>query len=223
MSRFIRTDEHQDVLASLEQCAFSLAQVRRSERAWKWVILSLHSALQGAMACHLSGTEQLGALEKRSVENWHQWNEKCIQDDAEDSGDPRRKRLARERLADTNELFRRLHCSEARIEDGCGRVISITDQQRASFQLLHDRRNEFTHFSPKSWIIDLCSIKQAIEDVLNVLCLIADDGWPFRHMAEQDWSILRSKIEEIRREVDAIDRIPATQTAPREGFGEEDA
>ena len=219
MSRFIRTDEHQDVLASLEQCAFSLAQVRRSERAWKWVILSLHSALQGAMACHLSGTEQLGALEKRSVENWHQWNEKCIQDDAEDSGDPRRKRLARERLADINELFRRLHCSEARIEDGCGRVISITDQQRASFQLLHDRRNEFTHFSPKSWIIDLCSIKQAIEDVLNVLCLIADDGWPFRHMAEQDWSILRSKIEEIRREVDAIDRIPATQTAPRERLG----
>ena len=209
MSEFVRTDECQDVLASLEQCVFSLAQARRSERAWKWVILSLHSALQGAMVCHLSGPEQLGALQERSAENWRQWNEKCIQDGAEDSGNPRRKRLARERLADANELFRRLHCSAARIEDGCGRIISITDQQRDSFELLHDLRNEFTHFSPKSWIIDLRSIKQAIEDVLNVLCLIADDGGPLRQMTDQDWNILRSKIEEVRREVDAIDRMLA--------------
>jgi hypothetical protein len=208
MSEFVRTDECQDVLASLEQCAFSLAQARRSERAWKWVILSLHSALQGAMVCHLSGPEQLGALEEGSAENWRQWEEKCIQDGAEDSGDPRRKRLAREHLADAKKLFRRLHCSAARIEDGCGGIVPITDQQRDSFEFLHDLRNEFTHFSPKSWSIDLCSIKQAIEDVLNVLCLIVDDGGP-RRLA-QDWNILRSKIEEIRREVDAIDRMLAT-------------
>ena len=30
--------------------------------------------------------------------------------------------------------------------------------------------------------------------------------WPFRHMTEQDRNILRSKIEEVRREADAIDR-----------------
>ena len=88
MSKYVRTDECQDVLASLEQCAFSLAQVRRSERAWKWVILSLHSALQGAMVCHLSGTEQLGALRGDDAKRWREWNNNSIQGGDENAGDP---------------------------------------------------------------------------------------------------------------------------------------
>ena len=208
MSIFVHTDECQDVLASLEQCAFSLAQARQSERAWKWIILSLHSALQGAMVCHLSGTEGLGALEKCSAEKWREWNTKSIQDGAEDAVDP-----PRERLAGPNELFRRLHCSAARIEDGCGGVISITEQQNESFKRLQELRNEFTHFSPKGWSIGLCGAKQVIDDVLNVISLITEDNWPFRHMSEQDRNILRSKIEEVRREADEIDRILAMKAA----------
>ena len=214
MSKWVHTDECQDVLASLEQCAFSLAEARRSERAWKWVILSLHSALQGAMVCHLSGPERLGALKKRSAAKWRTRNEKYIQNGAEDAYDP-----DEERLADAKELFKRLHCSKARIEDECGGEISITEQQRESFKRLHELRNEFSHFSPKGWSIGLCGTKQVIDDVLNIMCLIADDGWPFRNMAEQDRSILRSKIEGIRREADAIDRIRATENAIRGGLG----
>lgn len=205
MSTFVRTDECQDVLGSLEQCAFSLAQARRSERAWKWVVLSLHSALQGAMVCHLSGTEQLGALQERDATRWREWNNKSIQEGDEDTGDP-----PPERLADASELFKRLHRSAARIEDGCGGVISITEQQNASFKRLHELRNEFSHFSPKGWSIGLGGTKQAIDDVLNIMCLIADDGWPFRHMTEKDRNILRSTIEDVRREADATDRILAT-------------
>ena len=73
MAKYVRTDECQDVLVSLEHCALSLRQARQSDRAWKWVILSLHSALQGAMVCHLSGTAQLGALTKKRAEEWLEW------------------------------------------------------------------------------------------------------------------------------------------------------
>ena len=208
MSMYVHTDECQDVLASLEQCALSLAQVRRSERAWKWVILSLHSALQGAMVCHLSGTERLGALEKRSATKWRGWNKRNIQDDRDDSGVP-----ISERVADAKKLFKRLHCSAARVEDGCGGVISIAEHQRESFKRLHELRNELSHFSPKGWSIGLSGTKQVIGDVLNIMCLIADDRWPFRHMTEQDRNILRSKIEGVRREADATDRILPTEEA----------
>ena len=166
------------------------------------------------MVCHLSGPERLGALEKRSAAKWRTRNEKYIQNGAEDAYDP-----DEERLADAKELFKRLHCSKARIEDECGGEISITEQQRESFKRLHELRNEFSHFSPKGWSIGLCGTKQVIDDVLNIMCLIADDGWPFRNMAEQDRSILRSKIEGIRREADAIDRIRATENAIRGGLG----
>ena len=202
MNAFVRADECQDVLGSLETCAFSLAQARRSERAWKWVVLSLHSALQGAMVCHLSGTERLGTLQDRDATEWREWNDRSIQEGGEDAGDP-----PPERLADANELFKRLHRSAARIEDGCGGVISITEQQKISFKWLHELRNGFSHFSPRGWSIGLPGTKQAINNVLDIMCLIADDDWPFRHMGEQDRNVLRSKIEEVRREADAIERV----------------
>ena len=203
MNTFVRADECQDVLGSLEQCAFSLAQASRSDRAWKWVVLSLHSALQGAMVCHLSGTEQLGALQECNATEWHKWNKSIQEGNEAAAGAP-----PRPRLANADELFKRLHGSAARIEDGCGGVISVTEQQKASFKRLHDLRNEFSHFSPKGWIIGLSGTMQAIDDVLNIMRLIADDDWPFRHMTEHG-NILRSKIEEVRREADAIDRILA--------------
>ena len=218
MSKYVRIDECQDVLASLEQCAFSLAQARRSEHAWKWVILSLHSALQGAMVCHLSGPEGLGAVDKHSAAKWREWNEKYIQNGSEDAY-----YSDRERLADAKELFKRLLCSKARIEDECGGVVSITEQQRRSFERLHELRNEFSHFSPKGLSIGLCGYKHVVNDVLNIMCLIADDGWAFRHMVEQDRNLLRSKIEGIRREADAVDLILATEKAIRGGLGREDA
>ena len=56
--------------------------------------------------------------------------------------------------------------------------------------------------------------------MLNIMCLIADDGWPFRHMTEQDRNTLRSKIEGIHRETDAIDRILPAEKASTMGWDE---
>ena len=195
---FIYIDEGQDFLASLEQCVQNLSQARRLDHAWKWVILSLHSALQGAMVCHLSGTEQRGALTDKSTAKWHEWDEKdrqgkiAYQDDIDEFGLPSKRiknkkdNLPSDRVANTPALFERLGCSEKRIEGGCGRVISITEKQRKSFNRLHNLRNKFSHFSPKGWSIELCFIKETIYDITEVLCIIVDDDWPFRHMSEKD-------------------------------------
>ena len=76
------------------------------------------------------------------------------------------------------------------------------------------RSNGCTNFETDSLISvqevgasDYLVPKQAINNVLDIMCLIADDDWPFRHMGEQDRNVLRSKIEEVRREADAIERV----------------
>ena len=187
MAKYVHTDEHQDVLGSLEHCALSLQQARRSDRAWKWVVLSLHSALQGAMVCHLSGTAQLGALTKKSAEKWLERYDK-------DEDQP----LPRECVASAKELFKRLSSPLLRIEHGCGQIIVITEKQQRSFMRLHNLRNEFSHFRPKGWSIELEFIEEVIEDVLDVLCMIQKDPWSLLHMPEEHGRVLRSKIEEIR-------------------------
>ena len=63
-----------------------------------WVVLSMHSALQGAMICHLSGTVGVGALEERCADKWHAWHEEdrkgeieSVENGADEFGIPRRR------------------------------------------------------------------------------------------------------------------------------------
>ena len=191
MTEFVDTDERQDVLSSLDNCVLSLTRSRDFGGAWKWVVLSMHSALQGAMVCHLSGTAQLGALTETSAARWRRWYER--------SGRAGKSNLPPvERVAAASELFRRLSTSEGRLEQQCGAVIEITDRQRESFRQINLLRNELVHFGPKGWSIDIDVIREAVLDALDVLTLIAQDPWPFRHMSPSERGQLDVSVRKIR-------------------------
>ena len=89
-------------------------------------------------------------------------------------------------VASAPKLFERLDSESARIEQGCGRIIEITYAQKQSFRRLHAIRNDFTHFSPKGWSIEILLIQEIILDMLDVIDQIADDQWAFLHMSDED-------------------------------------
>ena len=192
MTDYVFTDERQDVLASLDHCVLSLIRTRESGGAWKWVVLSLHSALQGAMVCHLSGTAQLGALSESSAKQW-------LESYEEQAG----AKLSSERVADAPELFSRLGDSEKRIESQCGAVLRITEAQRQSFRRLNSLRNGFTHFHPKGWSIEVDFIRTIISDALDVLAVVVEDPWP-AHVSKPTG---RLELEIARDWLVAIDRV----------------
>ena len=210
MSESVQTDERLDVLVSLEHCALSLIETKRSDRVWKWAVLSLHSALQGAMICHLSGTAQVGALTKRSASEWLNWHERdgrgeieYVEHGLDEFGLPRLRpkhpsdNPPEDYVAGAKELFKRLTSVSSRLESA-GELIVVTSKHRKSFRRLHDLRNTFTHFSPKGWSIDVEFIRDAMRDVLDVIEHIEQDDWPFRHMEREDRTRLREKISELR-------------------------
>lgn len=212
MSEYVRTDETQDVLASLQHCIMCLAETHSTPSTWKWVILSLHSALQGAMVCHLSGTVNIGALTPKSARQWYEWHERdrrrdldYIDDGVNELGPPARRprdlrdETPRTLVACAQELFKRLNSESARIESGCGRIIEITPAQKTSFKRLHALRNGFTHFSPKGWSIEIQLIKEISLDMLDVIDEIADDQWAFLHMSAEDKRLLLNTIVGLRR------------------------
>jgi hypothetical protein len=63
-------DEEIDAICSLELLAEHLPRVITVPHHWKWVILSLHNALQGFMVLSLQGTNMLNVLTKKSAEDW---------------------------------------------------------------------------------------------------------------------------------------------------------
>ena len=211
MGEFVRLDERQDVLLSLGHCAMSLRHTGQSKGTWKWVILSLHSAFQGAMVCHLSGSEQRGALRKENAMKWREWLERnrrgeieYVPDGSDELSLPKtRIKYKKDRppkiwVASPLELLDRLGCLEMRVEEAGG-VIPISDQQKRSFKEFNDEyRNQFAHFSPRGWSIEIDLIKERMKDVLDIFDLILEDSYPFRHLECDEKSAMRSKLAAIR-------------------------
>jgi hypothetical protein len=170
------------------------------------------------MVCHLSGTAQLGALSEKSVVEWLDWHERDrrgeinrISTGVDEFGLPgfkfatKKDQPPKERLANANELFVRLHNASKRCELGAGGLLQISQPHRQSFSRLHDLRNDFTHFTPKGWAIELSGLPLIFRNVIEVVELIASDPWPFRHMKKTERWKLRRLVDEIRTSVDAIE------------------
>ncbi|MEX0954113.1 MAG: hypothetical protein WDZ83_02745 [Rhizobiaceae bacterium] len=205
---WLRIDERTDVLVSLIECIECIRRVSEEPAFWKWAILSMHSALQGAMVCHLSGTAQLGALSKKSWVETIEWHEKDHQqaagDDAiESERKPERDAFPDQRLADPATLFERLYRKTKRCE-GAGEPLEVMPAQRSSFRRLNNLRRQFAHFAPAGWSIELAGLPRMLLDVLAVIDAIASDPWPFRHMEYADKQRLGRILKELRLELEAI-------------------
>lgn len=196
-SEWLRIDEREDVIASLEQCCFGLEMVSSRPAAWKWVILSLHNALQGAMVCHLSGTAQLGALASRASQAWMEWHERDrkgqirrIHKGTDEFGLPilafatKADHPPSDKLARTFELFERLSNVKVRTELGAGGILMISEDEKRSFNLLNEVRNNFTHFTPSGWSLELAGLPRVCRDIISIIERISQDDWPFRHLSQ---------------------------------------
>ena len=163
------------------------------------------------MVCHLSGTAQLGALTRSNAAKWLEWHDRDrsgeirrVQQGVDEFGsligriERQEDQPPRDYVANASELFDRLSSASKRIELGCGGIIPVTREQRTAFKRLHRLRNELSHFSPKGWSIELQFISESIDTLLDVLCLILDDHWPFRHISSAHKRDLSRRVEEIR-------------------------
>lgn len=183
---WLRWDCPKEVVASLSHLSNCIALVETDPAAWKWAILALHNALQGAMTCHLTGTAGVGHLSQKSAEEWLAWYE------AKDPNSPPRIYQAK-----PEDLFKRLHRPQSRVEANCGRMLTITPKQKNSFKILNDLRNEFTHFSIDGWGLELSSLPQIFDNILDIIYLISEDDWPFRHMAADERAELGKLLTDL--------------------------
>lgn len=70
MENWLRTDEAQEAVLALEMVKERLSRVAEEPYHWKWVILALHSSLQGFMVLALRGSDRLNALTNHSAKQW---------------------------------------------------------------------------------------------------------------------------------------------------------
>lgn len=155
MSEHLRFDEHEDLICSLEHAAGTARAVSAQPYQWKWLLLSLHSALQGAMICALGGNAGTSAS-----------TEKMGKD--EGTRDRSEATQPEEWLARPAKLF--AECQKrGRMSESGGQPLSLTASQIRSFAFLDELRKEFVHFRPIGWSIEKARLIEATSEVLQIL------------------------------------------------------
>jgi hypothetical protein len=157
---WLTLDEQTDVLATLRHTLRCTKAAKDDAAEWKFAIVGLHNAFQGAMVCHLSGTAGLGALQKSSIKaalDWHDQDRKGI------AGD-----YPNEKLADAHELFNRL-TGVAEARERAGPTLEVSNEDRKAFEKLHELRTGLAHFFPKGWSIEISGIPSMFSRISNIV------------------------------------------------------
>jgi len=156
--------------------------------SWKWVVVSLHSALQGACVCHLTTTAHpVGALTEANTREWLDYFENSRTDPSTEAPTTYLKSLPG--------LLKAVRKPNSSGDGSQGSGIEISDQELQWLKRIHDDvRNQFVHFRPKSWSIDVSGIPELCRLIARIVESILNAGWAFRHLEDVDRAKLRSDL-----------------------------
>lgn len=189
---WIRTDEADDVAGSIRHALRVAPFGSDDPQAWKWVMLALHSALQGACVCHLTTTAApVGALTKQNTREWLSFFEKQRTNHA---AKPPAKTLLLN-MPDLLKAVRKPHSAGDR-SNGVG--VAVSDGELAWLTRIHSEvRNKFVHFEPTGRSIDVSGVPDLARLIARILTEMLKMGWAFRHLDCEDLAALRRDIDEL--------------------------
>jgi hypothetical protein len=154
---YLRTNEHEEAVRSLEWAELQARMISTDSYHWKWVLISMHNAVQGFMVLALWSGNGLLALRKDSAVKWLEAYEtggdgNCLKLKLDDFTNPYKKILDRS--------------SFSTVGSGPFR----TDMSHGeSMRQLNNFRDEFIHFTPKGWSLQLVGLPRICMDALDIV------------------------------------------------------
>ena len=125
--------------------------------SWKWITLSLHSALYGFAICACRGTNNLIVVKT---------NKKGLT-----------------KLISFDEAIK--NCQNVQIMKKYiySKHLELTEKQKESIKMLkQELRNNFEHYQPMSWSIEIHGLPQIFIDVLDIIKFLAIETGNIIHL-----------------------------------------
>ena len=138
----------------------SVARAKTDIYRWKWALVALHSAVQGFMVLALRGGNGLAALKDDVAAAWLEAYEK-------------QQPLPEERLDSYENLYKKIK-SDRMLMYGHSKTFVPTGSQGGSINKLNDLRDDFIHFVPKGWSLEVTGLPRLFGDCLDVIEFL---GW----------------------------------------------
>ena len=170
MHRFLRFDERQDAVFSLRFFRELLPKVRDNPQYWKWVMVALHSALQGFMVLALQGSDKLPIISdyKKARHIWAQYFLWLLGLRVEEVNN-----LPAPHLKKFSELYECIKCEKLMCLSASSRAFVPDGRHDESVKNLDEIRNQFIHFFPKFSSEDALEFITVASGCLEVISFIA--------------------------------------------------
>jgi hypothetical protein len=164
----IDIDEKDNSIDFLEKTAFFLEKVKEDINWWKWVIISLHGALYGFMVCALAGSAGFSTYKDDVTEKLLKYYSLSSKEQKKKGYPNIRKKL---------EYFLNLY---ERIKDikhmkvlSIGKAFNPKTDQDSSVEKLNEVRNEFMHFDPKLWVLEINGMPKIVAEIMDIIYFLA--------------------------------------------------
>ena len=183
---YLRTDEIRELVEALRKVADELSAAQTDSYAWKWAIIAMQNAVQNAIVAAISGTDQLGALTKKAAREWLE----AYENDRTDYPEP------------WLELYDRMKSRTA---------FAATADIDKDIKRLVEFRNDFMHFTPKGWSIQLAGLPRILR---NALAIVEHLGWQGHIIwyEDSDQTAAHESVERIRGLLDQLDSVYSPRT-----------
>jgi len=155
MEIWFRTNEFEEAILSLEKVDYTSELIVNDISEWRWLVISLHNALQGFMVLALRGSNNFAILTTKCAAEWME---------AYRSDKP----LPVERLDSFLNLYKKIK-NDRMLMYGHSKKFKPTDTQGRSIKKLNNFRNDFIHFIPKGWSIEVSGLPQISLDCLSII------------------------------------------------------
>jgi hypothetical protein len=160
MDLWLRTDETEEAISGLEMLAEICPTLTADSYRWKWAILAVHNSLQGFMVLALRHGNNLAVLRPNIAQKWLE---------ARREGG----KYPDERMDPFPNLYGKIK-SDLMLCYVNGKKFAATSDHDRAVEDLNNLRNDFIHFVPKGWSIELAGLPDICLTCLEVVEFL---GW----------------------------------------------
>jgi len=190
---WLRTDELNEAIKALELVQELLPRVVNDSYYWKWVIVALHNSLQGFMVCALQGSSKLNVLPDGVAAKWLE---------AYRGGSDE---IPKQILDTFPNLYKKIK-SERMIMYTESKKFVAKGQQDLHVRKLNRLRNQFIHYTPLGWSLEVSDLPAITRDCVEVIKFLALESWNILYREEQTRQDVEHLINMVQQSIEEIQK-----------------
>ncbi|MCS4307661.1 hypothetical protein M2404_002001 [Rheinheimera pacifica] len=160
MEHWLRTDERQEFISSMRMVRKCLISVSDDIEQWKWAVIALHNAAQGAMVQALRAGNDFRIMPEKLAQ-------KCYQAHRDNKPWPKAK------MDSFPNLYKKVQSQEMMLFYTHSKTLPCDTDRDYCVSKLLELRNSFIHFMPQGWTLEVSGLPHifiSLIEMISYLC-----------------------------------------------------